>query len=640
MKEYNFEDFSKCCSEDGSKLAFPRFSVAFLQTFCIHDALQFMVPYDAILNRSDYDSEMKKIRLKARMHAESVKNSETAESGWMFQALAEHLDKPIVYMYQDIEKQIFITSHDDFYERKSLWSPLFSNVTKKTLAPLCGKAEDNVYVFGNSSVYRFSLRGFDFSMPISSEKNKAGEYKIKPVLLKGHVNVELSLFYGNTVSIAYKFFFDGYSASILDERGEAATVACTDHIITLLSCHLGAEYWSEKNKEEGSIELLKEFNVDSIWIDEDGNISEGESFQTPSNGDRRVFNNVMLRYKKYLYKHCTAYKEGISRKDKLDHENYRNEHPLSVSFDHHYAMVDIWGDVKHVIKGSDRDVFLDSDAFKLSEPDIVTHIREFHKPELVGLMTLYPSEWKYREAESYDHVCGKSIAIDTDDLVLAGTHVSVVVGTYDRRGEESDGNDWKAMEKVKAKYKVAWPEYLMILQFVLAKKVVVNRMKDRMMMLIDMTSRKSTDELLFRNANFSLDLTRQILQLDVVKYAKFASHRVMYDRIMDRLDVRHDIDEIRDMSHMLNSNLQNLSNYRSMEADSGLNTILIIVSIVSLCELLFQDPQFKFFDDFFKEGGPSVASILILIICVLVLLALGTLVVNRIKKNSNKRLRK
>lgn len=76
MEEYNKEDFNKCCSEDESKLAYPRFSAVFLQTFCIHDSLQFVVPKDAVLSPEEYKKNMKEIREDAQKHAkdEAEKN--------------------------------------------------------------------------------------------------------------------------------------------------------------------------------------------------------------------------------------------------------------------------------------------------------------------------------------------------------------------------------------------------------------------------------------------------------------------------------------------------------------------------------------------------------------------------------------
>lgn len=699
MSNENKDYYKVCCSEDESKLAYPRFSAVFLQTFCIHDALEFVVPQSAVLSPKKYqkaiDAIDKAAQNAARAEADKM-GLEEVEEGWKYQSLAEYKKMPIVYMYQDIERQIFIdpssvdVNLEDEREKerlrlneKKLKKTLFYNesvvqqamkvidghpysnkfwFTKKTLAPYSEDSKDKVYTFSNKSVYRFSLRGFEFSVPIEFEKDKHGKYKVDPITLKGHANVEMSLFYGNTVSIAYKFYFDGYTAFINSPDGDEKVEALTDHIIAFLSCHLGAEFWSENKKlneanQNSNINFFQKFIVDKIWIDKYGksttkhqSINSGDASNQKYMAEKRVFNDVMLRYKRYLYSECTAYKEKLTRKEKLEHEVYRAKRPLSVSLDHHYAMVDIWGDVKHVEKTGNDDVFSETHEFELSEKDIVDHIRDFHKPELIGLMTLYPSEWKYRDPQSYDLVCGESMAIDTDDLVLVGSHVSVVVGTYDRRGSESEGNDWKAMAKVKAKYQVAWPEFLLILQFVLAKKVVIGCMKDRMIYLIGKMMGNdvdiSTDELLFKNAKFSLDLTRQILQLDIVKYAKFASHRVMYDRTMSRLNVEKDIDDIKSMSEMLNDNLQNISNYRTMKAELGWNMVLILLSGLSLCDLLYKEPEFKFFEgfrifftDFKCENIPPFGAWVVAVLAIFVVFGMFVQISRLFRKSSGRKIR-
>ena len=56
--------------------------------------------------------------------------------------------------------------------------------------------------------------------------------------------------------------------------------------------------------------------------------------------------------------------------------------------------------------------------------------------------SLYPEEWPYRMDSSFEDICGKNIAIDTDDLVLANENMSLVIGTYGNRGKEAP-TDWK-----------------------------------------------------------------------------------------------------------------------------------------------------------------------------------------------------
>ena len=70
-------------------------------------------------------------------------------------------------------------------------------------------------------------------MPIVPASDEA----IDEATLSGHCNVEMNLFFGHTVSITYRFLFDG----------EACRLSCpvtTDHIIVFLSTWLSAEFWA------------------------------------------------------------------------------------------------------------------------------------------------------------------------------------------------------------------------------------------------------------------------------------------------------------------------------------------------------------------------------------------------------------
>ena len=114
------------------------------------------------------------------------------------------------------------------------------------------------------------MRGFDFCLPVRSakEKDKFGEYVLDfPSLdFVGHANVEVSQFFGNIFSVTYRFLFDGHTCKILvggddqlvegrfpfrfDTADRETMDATTNHLISLLSSCLGAEYWSDDNEED------------------------------------------------------------------------------------------------------------------------------------------------------------------------------------------------------------------------------------------------------------------------------------------------------------------------------------------------------------------------------------------------------
>lgn len=638
MKDYNY-----CCSKDGHGLAFPSFSVVFIQTFSIHGNLEFTLPLKYV--REDYNKIVGRIE-------------EEAESTKVFKSVAEYLGEPIVYMNQNIERQIFVMSgeEDALVQKKLCGDRWISSgiLSKRYMRPL-GKRDKSpedsrIWRFPKKAVYRFSLRGFDFNMPL----RPTDEEDFEPIDLHGHANVEMSLFFGNTVSLTYRFFFDGYSAHITDaEDGTKKVDACTDHIIALLSTYLGAEYWSADSEDGASnINLESTFIARNFWIDEEGEeVPEADRVDLCMREGGRAFDKIALRYKKYLYNNYTSYREGLSFEDMREHEHFRKKHGVSVVNDHHYAMVDIWENVKHPVEledGTEEDLFSKFRHPKLSEAEIVNHIRDYHKPELIGLMSLYPGEWPYRDSNSYDEVCGENVAIDTDDHVMVGSNMAVVIGTYGRRSDEvkqgniaeeaNDGSqvtkqgvDWQKHLQERARYHVSWPEYLMILQMVLAKKYVIGFAKDQMIDVALEARDKEAEELIAKNADLGMRLSRQIIQLDMVKYSKFASHKVMFDRTTRRMALDDELAKLREVTDMVDNSLRNLSDYKAMKSDFLLNIILVIVSVASTFELLFQNAEMPFLD-YFDIDSTGMAAWLVLIVASVTIFALLLVIKSSVRK--------
>lgn len=638
MKDYNY-----CCSKDGHGLAFPSFSVVFIQTFSIHGNLEFTLPLKYV--REDYNKIVGRIE-------------EEAESTKVFKSVAEYLGEPIVYMNQNIERQIFVMSgeEDALVQKKLCGDRWISSgiLSKRYMRPL-GKRDKSpedsrIWRFPKKAVYRFSLRGFDFNMPL----RPTDEEDFEPIDLHGHANVEMSLFFGNTVSLTYRFFFDGYSAHITDaEDGTKKVDACTDHIIALLSTYLGAEYWSADSEDGASnINLESTFIARNFWIDEEGEeVPEADRVDLCMREGGRAFDKIALRYKKYLYNNYTSYREGLSFEDMREHEHFRKKHGVSVVNDHHYAMVDIWENVKHPVEledGTEEDLFSKFRHPKLSEAEIVNHIRDYHKPELIGLMSLYPGEWPYRDSNSYDEVCGENVAIDTDDHVMVGSNMAVVIGTYGRRSDEvkqgniaeeaNDGSqvtkqgvDWQKHLQERARYHVSWPEYLMILQMVLAKKYVIGFAKDQMIDVALEARDKEAEELIAKNANLGMRLSRQIIQLDMVKYSKFASHKVMFDRTTRRMALDDELAKLKEVTDMVDNSLRNLSDYKAMKSDFLLNIILVIVSVASTFELLFQNAEMPFLD-YFDIDSTGMAPWLVLIVASVTIFALLLVIKSSVRK--------
>ena len=560
--------YDYCCSRDGHGLEIPGFSAVFIQTFSIKQELQFLLP-DRYIRHLPGDEDYV-------FHKDK----------FVYEEKADALAIPIVPMGRSIEKQIFVLRNE-------------------------GKSPDE------KNVRRFSLRGFDFEMPIEPEEDE-----IEPRLLKCHVNVEMSLFFGNTVSITYRFLFNGHSGTLSAPVG-------IDHIIALLSTWLGAEYWSRdvnESCEDGAsrtnINLEGDFKVENLFFSELGDPLE-EGVCLPMGSGERGFGKIAVRYKRFIYRCCTRLSKSLSGEEKAKFRKFLKTTLVSIVNDSRFAMVDLWEDIRHPLPDG-TDLFSNDRPDRMTEAQIVSHIRDFHKPELIGLMTLYPGEWPYRDAEAYDEVCGENIAIDTDDLVLVNSNMSIVLGTYGRRGDgqetagtvEKKGVNWAEHLKERARYHVSWPEYLLILQMVLAKKYVIGRAND---VLIDATlsaSSTSSLDLIGQNAKLSMRLSRMVLQLDVVKYSKFASHKVMFDRTTRRLNLDNDLDRLNEMMSMVDSSLHNLSDFKSMKSDFVLNFILAIISVASTFELFFQQSEMPFLTYFGIQSSHLAAVVVMVVACV------------------------
>ena len=496
----------------------------------------------------------------------------------------------------------------EFDEEKAGATGLVSYAVKKSIDHLIFVMDSK----DRENIRRYRLEGFDFSLVLDEP------YRVE---MKGHVFVEMLILFGYTVSLTYRFVFDGNLCNL-------SAPASTDHIIALLSAHLSAEHWSRnEGEEETNINLeIKDFRITGLKIGSSGNaLREGEESNLLLKGCSRVFDDLTVRYKRFIQKCCTSYRASVSKEDRYADERSSRCQEQNSYKDFHYAMVDIWENVSHP-DGGGGDLFADDRDDRMSEAEIVDHIRECHKEELIGMMTLYPEEWPYRDREAYDEVCGGNIAIDTDDLVLVNSNVCVVIGTYGRRGAGSPV-DWEQHLEERADYHVSWPEYLCILEMVLAKKYIIDYASDQLVDATLNTGHMSSSELIARNAELSMRLSRMVLQLNVVKYSKFMSHKVMFDRTTRRLDIENDQKRLIKLMEMVDNSLHNISDYKSVRSDFVLNFILAIISVVSTFEILFQDVNLPFVE-YIGLTSSKTAAILVWFVAALACFGLLLLLFN------------
>ena len=171
----------------------------------------------------------------------------------------------------------------------------------------------------------------------------------------------------------------------------------------------------------------------------------------------------------------------------------------------------------------------------------------------------------------------------------------------------------------------------MILQMVLAKKYVIGFAKDQLIDVALQARDKSAEELIGKNADLGMRLSRQIIQLDVVKYSKFASHLVMFDRTSRRLHLDDDMEKLKEVTEIVDSSLHNLSDYKAMRSDFLLNIILVIVSVASTFELLFQNAEMPFLS-YFNIPSDGLSAWLVMIVATITIFALLLVLKSSVRK--------
>lgn len=622
MENYK-EFYEKCCSEDRVGLSYPGFSAVFIHTFSLHHNQEFCLPVvPAASKAKPFISEMP---LDIETQIFHLKEKEIDSHGRL-----AYRARPFVKASPDEEWMVHAS---------------------KMPASL-GRDMGQVISYAETDVCRFKFDGFNFNVTFETrEPVSETEYKSRKVTLKGRAFVEMSLFFGHTISMTYRFLFNNEKkfASILDEEGNF-TDAETNHVIGFLSTFLGAEYWSGlapddyTDKNGTNINFVVDMKVSGLHLDQDGNYVD-DSRKLIMRHENKAFDKIALRYKKFILKQCAPFKAGVpvSKRAKYFDRGMLND----VHSDSHYAMVDIWENVRHndVVNGVDLFGLDENGEYRLTEAETINHIREYHKPELIGLMTMYPGEWPYRDASAYPDVCGVDVAIDTDDLVLAGTNMALVIGTYGRRGssESTDGIvdevNWKEHLEDRRKYHVSWPEYLMIVQMILAKKYRLFIAKEQLIEMSQNTSKVSPSVLIGDNARLGMRLSRMILQLDVIKYSKFASHIHMFNQTAARLGLDEAVKDLKDLMEIVDSSLHNLSDYSSLKSDFMLNLLLGVISVVSSLSILYEEHSegFPLIEKWFFSKNPGVetgilAEIMTTVIMTIVIFAVLFMIKDTIKK--------
>lgn len=445
-------------------------------------------------------------------------------------------------------------------------------------------------------ITRYSLKGFSVKIQLEGDKE-----------IKGYVYVEASVYFHNTVCISYHLVIDSKKELNWNENKfcTSSKPLNTDDLIALAGVPLTTEHWSLNDQTqcteiENDVTLIK---INDLFVDEGGNwLNESSN----CNGKSNVFSDVFESYKKLFVKGN-----------------------IDQSYDLKYVFIDIWENIGHS-KGLNFG--------KLKEEEIIEHIELNHQSELIGLLTLYPYEWPYRMNSEFKEICGDNIAIDTDDLILLNQNICVVFGTYGLRGKNSP-TDWKEHLMERAKYHVSWPEYLSILEMVLAKKQVVsNALTSYLSKVASGSRRKNIRKQIEEHASQTLNISDNLLKLDTIRLSRFVSHKIMYERTEKRLGLVKDYQHLQEAMDRIVQSMDNITNSREIRQANLLSIVLGIISVASLFSILLTPAEIPFFKSIFanenlaQSGGKSIIILTLLIIIFVIIWAVSRFVLNLTKR--------
>ena len=468
-----------------------------------------------------------------------------------------------------------------------------------------GNIDEQLFAHYTHNICRYRLGDFRIRIEVCYRAGEDRESPPTTALLEGRVHVGAAVFFNRTVQISYRFIVPKIPRNESDEPGRAderydgldpAEFCTTDHpfdtdqLISVAGIAQHVEHWvyNEKLDRQEIDGSLDKVEISDFKLDKDS------VFRPEGTGEGNLtFDEVQRRYRNYF--------------DKTPQAEFRAP-------DHRYIYIDVWEDIAHTG---------DTDFGKMVEDEIIEHIETAHRTELVGLMTLYPMEWPYRMDSSYEDVCGRNIAIDTDDLVLANQNMSVVFGTYGRRGKGSP-TDWKEHLARRDRYHVSWPEYLVLLEIVLAKKQTINYVLNRYIDNSRRAIRSNVHDMIEQNAQLTVELSGILMRLNSVRYLRYMSHKHMFELTQRNLRVEEDSRQLQEVMQQVDKSLENVNNMMEIRHADDTKYILLFISIASLFGVLLQSEDVPILSLLSYRFGVGSAIILEVFTFAVILIALRT----------------
>lgn len=425
-------------------------------------------------------------------------------------------------------------------------------------------------------------------------------------LLEGRVHVWAAVFFNRTVQISYRFIVPKIPRNESDEPGRAdrarydgldpAEFCTTDHpfdtdqLISVAGIAQHVEHWvyNEKLDRQEIDGSLDKVEISDFKLDKDS------VFRPEGTGEGNLtFDEVQRRYRNYF--------------DKTPQAEFRAP-------DHRYIYIDVWEDIAHTG---------DTDFGKMAEDEIIEHIETAHRAELVGLMTLYPMEWPYRMDSSYEDVCGRNIAIDTDDLVLANQNMSVVFGTYGTPGQREP-------HRLEGTSGPPRPLPRQLAGIPRAARDRAGQETDDQLRAEPLHRQLAPRDPLERARHDRAERPAHgrtfgyPVRLNSVRYLRYMSHKHMFELTQRNLRVEEDSRQLQEVMQQVDKSLENVNNMMEIRHADDTKYILLFISIASLFGVLLQSEDVPILSLLSYRFGVGSAIILEVFTFAVILIALRT----------------
>ena len=216
----------------------------------------------------------------------------------------------------------------------------------------------------------------------------------------------------------------------------------------------------------------------------------------------------------------------------------------------------------------------------------------------------------------------------------------VVFGTYGRRGEEA-ATDWKKHLMRRDRYHVSWPEYLVLVEILLAKKHTINYVLNKYIYNSNCALASGSYDMVEQNSMLNIRLSKILLQLDAIRYLRYVSHKHMSALTEERLRIAKDREMLDSTFAQVGTSLNTVNDVAELKEANATKFILFFISVASLFGVLLEgDGTAPVFSMISRDWGEGVAVSLVAITCAGIIFGLYMLIKLTVRWQQQRKRRK